>query len=740
MATLSAASLQPLFGTRPQPRRQDETFINHWFKTKMFINQSGTGYNVFFKLAEAMHLLNVADNKTFLSMDENLLQHLSIPMINRLEKVAEIVHKHNPWATASNYRTFTRTVPTQDPDTVIADIAQLAEDIQDHYQRHSKGEFVPTVKFESDRQPTDAIATIDTFFGKYSTFDAADFRNLKSFQEMTPETYEATGARLKSYLLTIYPEVPRLQQADTLGMIILIQEHYALHSDSSPQHNVQKFIADYGVNNNVPPAVFADTIHEQMHIGFKLNKSIDEQFIIGLLNRHLQAHSQIDSLIRSHVTTMINQGNSLESIISAMSGFTIRQACATGFSTSEPIIAASTTTTATTPASITPSTLHNRQKEAQQGLRPAASHSDSNRLRDVPRQGEQSQHRNIPTNSRLRICHMHLNGLCEYGKDCKYLHVENVHTLRSQGYVIPHLRPATAQLSQTPGPRFREPRFADKFTAGPNHSQTTHSRGGLHRDSRFTRSDFPPSNSRYADVRYASSERYPYHTDSYQERQGPSSASSSARVGFVPDQYRGQHRNQSPGRFQAQYAHPGQQGSDYNRASSPGRNLRLRDEYHEQRSNTPSRRPSDNRFQHEHVRSDLADEFEHMTFRPETPACKAISSTASAGGVLYNDTRNWQITQSRTSFANTSTREDTPQSIIPTQTDEMMADFFDAAAGAQGPVHGCMLHIRRMNSNDQISTPSNGWPGTSTIWNAIRNLQFDQSINIECLLKNSPLF
>lgn len=167
MATLSAASLQPLFGTRPQPRRQDETFINHWFKTKMFINQSGTGYNVFFKLAEAMHLLNVADNKTFLSMDENLLQHLSIPMINRLEKVAEIVHKNNPWATATNYRTFTRTLATQDQDIVIADIALLAKGIQDFCQRRSQGGFVP-VKFESNPQHTDDIATINLASRRFS--------------------------------------------------------------------------------------------------------------------------------------------------------------------------------------------------------------------------------------------------------------------------------------------------------------------------------------------------------------------------------------------------------------------------------------------------------------------------------------------------------------------------------------------------------------------------------------------
>ena len=266
MTTLSTASLQPLFGTKPQPRRQDENFINHWFKTKMFINQSGTGYNIFFKLAEALHLLNVANNKTFLSMDANLLQHLSISMLNRLEKVAEIVHKHNPWASATNYRTFTRPRATQDQDSVITDITLLADDIQDFYQRHSKGEFVPTAKFEYDRKPTDAIEVIETFFSKYFTFDAADFRNLKSFQELTPETYDATVARLTSYLLLIYPEVPRLKQTDTLGMIILIQEHYALHSDSSPQHNIQKCIADYGVNNNDPPAAFADTIHEQMHI------------------------------------------------------------------------------------------------------------------------------------------------------------------------------------------------------------------------------------------------------------------------------------------------------------------------------------------------------------------------------------------------------------------------------------------------------------------------------------------
>jgi hypothetical protein len=174
--------------------------------------------------------------------------------------------------------------------------------------------------------------------------------------------------------------------------------------------------------------------------------------------------------------------------------------------------------------------------------------------------------------------------------------------------------------------------------------------------------------------------------------------------------------------------------------------MRQQDQYPEQRSFAPPRHPSVGSYRFEQSRSDPADEFERMSFRPETPARHAPSSNASSAGVPYEETRSWQTTSNRSSFANMSTRDDTPQSTIQAQKDEMMANFFDAAAGTQGPVHGCMIQVRSLNTDHQSSSEDTvlqspySWHGKPTTWNLIRELKLDPTVDIVCFLQNSHLF
>ena len=93
-----------------------------------------------------------------------------------------------------------------------------------------------------------------------------------------------------------------------------------------------------------------------------------------------------------------------------------------------------------------------------------------------------------------------------------------------------------------------------------------------------------------------------------------------------------------------------------------------------------------------------------------------------------------------------STHDETTQSTIQAQKDEMMANFFEAAAGAQGPVHGCMLHVQSSDtihpslSEDHIVQSPCTWQGKPSTWHIIHDLNLDQTVDIVCLLKNCQLF
>ena len=248
-------------------------------------------------------------------MDVSIVYSLSMQKLNRLEKVAEIVHENNVWASTSTYRVFPRPSAVQEQDQVLTDIGELKKDIQNYYSHRSQGDFVPTIKFEDGQAPIAAIETIEMYFRKYPTFDVADFRNLKLYQERSNEVFDTSCARIAPYLIATYPEVRKLQQSDVLGMIILIQEHYVMHSELFPQHTIQKCIADYGVNNSDPPTAFTDSLHVQLHLAYKLNQTIAEPTIIGMLGKHVQRVQEIASVIRNTILSQISLGASLANII-----------------------------------------------------------------------------------------------------------------------------------------------------------------------------------------------------------------------------------------------------------------------------------------------------------------------------------------------------------------------------------------------------------------------------------------
>ena len=543
-----SATVHQSFGPKPTIFRGDDpkvTFSTHWTHAKNFINQQCNGSPHIFKLGEAMHLEIIAEHKNFLSMDPSLLQCPSVLIINRLEKIAETVHKNNPWI--NTLRTFSRSSAVPAQDAVLDDIAALSDDILAYSLCHTKSEFETVVKFEGDRQPTAALEAIKLYFSTYCTFDSSDFRNFRSYQEMTAESYEFAKAKLTSFLTMTYPDVPRIhnRQIDILGIIILILEQYSMRSDSSPQHNIQQCISDYGVRNNDSPAILADTIQEQMHNAYKLNQTMDEKHIVAIMNRHMQQYSRIDPLIRMCVKQRIDSAGSLADILNDLNGLTVQHACVLGFDASLPVIAASSTTITSPPTTISPSTLHSRQKEAQQGLRPAAQHSSANRSGETQGHGDTNQpHIN---GTKFRFCHNYLQrGFCAKGKDCPFLHVENGAALAGQGYVVPPFQqPKRFQPSEH---RSGDQRPSDSYSGAQNYSQQTFPRGGHQRESRFPRPEYSSSSQGHGDTRnsstYRSMEQYPYRANSFQDRRN----SSSARVGFADDQFRGQHQN--PQRFQ----------------------------------------------------------------------------------------------------------------------------------------------------------------------------------------------
>jgi hypothetical protein len=129
---MAAMTVHPVFAAKPPPFRQDNSsgsFVDHFNSSKMFLGQYSNGSNIFFKLAETLHLQNVASHKTLQSMDISIVNSLTTQMLNRLEKVAAIVHANNAWASTSTYRVFPRTSAVPEQDKVLTDLAELKHDI-----------------------------------------------------------------------------------------------------------------------------------------------------------------------------------------------------------------------------------------------------------------------------------------------------------------------------------------------------------------------------------------------------------------------------------------------------------------------------------------------------------------------------------------------------------------------------------------------------------------------------------
>ena len=335
-----------------------------------FVKQNIHGAEQFFQIGTAFHLRLISENKTFSAMSKHAsrFQFPSIPTLNAMRRVAEIVDTGNPWSEKSPFPKTTRSTTSQEHDQIAKDIDNLADDIRQHAQRHVTTEFIPTIKFEEGRGPEAAIAVIYLYFKDFYTFDPTDILGIKTIQEMSEETYGIVMTKMSSFLPMQFPQVSGLHNADVVGMIILILENYAgTNSQYNIEGKIHKLISEYGVINNDSPVVFANTIHDFLHTAYKLNQHINEQGIRGTLDRHFQQSSQIDGVLRNRITSLIAADSSMADILHSLQGLTIDQACPTVASSSF----AATAQALQTSTTMTPSLLHSQQKEAQQGLRSA---------------------------------------------------------------------------------------------------------------------------------------------------------------------------------------------------------------------------------------------------------------------------------------------------------------------------------------------------------------------------------
>jgi hypothetical protein len=210
----------------------------------------------------------------------------------RLQKIADILNIHNPWAQATLYPTFQMPALHQELDQPLKDLDALAEDIRTYSTslHHSSVEFTPTVKFENEYQATEAVAAIRLFFGNYVTFDPQDLQTLHQIVDMNASSFSSTANKIMACLNATYPHVPRLPQCkDVLGMIILIHENYnSINSQHNIQGNIQQCILNYGVTNNDSPADLANEIHGLMHHAHKLRQIIDKRLVFAVLKQHFQ--------------------------------------------------------------------------------------------------------------------------------------------------------------------------------------------------------------------------------------------------------------------------------------------------------------------------------------------------------------------------------------------------------------------------------------------------------------------
>ncbi len=144
-------------------------------------------------------------------------------------------------------------------------------------------------------------------------------------------------------------------------------------------------------------------------------------------------------------------------------------------------------------------------------------------------------------------------------------------------------------------------------------------------------------------------------------------------------------------------------------------------------SASESRLPNVSRNMQDDSRANADDEFSNFQFRPigEARSAPSLNSQESAGAP-YANTKNWQTQSNRSSYGNMATQDTTTETRTQSETDQMITIFFDAGAGSQGTVHGCILRCPKHN----IEMPTiyvhqlqfNSWHGTTATWESIPNL------------------
>ena len=352
------------FLNKPPPFELGQSFPTHYHQTVTFTKQHVSGAEKFFEAGDALFIRNVSLNVTYATMDPKMRRFPTPAVINRLIKVADTLHDNNPWSEETSYPSFQLPASLQETDQPLKDIEALAKDIRAYSSslQTSSADFTPTLKFENEYVPKDAIDAIQLFFDVYATFDHHDLQNLKAIVALDPTTFSSTSNKIMACLTALYSQVPHLPQCkDVFGMIILIHETYdSISSQNNIQGNILQCIMNYGVTNNDSPADFANELHGFMHNAHKLRQTIDKRLVFAALKKHFQDKPQIDSLIRTSILSVVNQTAAARSeivdVIRAMQELTIQYACPPA--ALSPFMAAATTMTSPIATQLSPSQIH----------------------------------------------------------------------------------------------------------------------------------------------------------------------------------------------------------------------------------------------------------------------------------------------------------------------------------------------------------------------------------------------
>ena len=158
---MSAQGPQSSLGFIPRPStfENGQQFPNHFHKTVLYINQHVQDAEPILKLGISFFIRNVANNCKYARMPLSMLQFHTVDVIKRLITVADIINNQNPWANATSCPSFQRPAKIHEVDQPLKDIDALASDIRAHSSslHHSSAEFQPTIKFENEYVPTEAL-------------------------------------------------------------------------------------------------------------------------------------------------------------------------------------------------------------------------------------------------------------------------------------------------------------------------------------------------------------------------------------------------------------------------------------------------------------------------------------------------------------------------------------------------------------------------------------------------------